>query len=323
MRGGVILVNDGSSAEFNTIFEECRPYCRVILTHAINLGKGRALKTAFNYLLVHFPEAIGCVTADSDGQHTPEDVQKCAESLARSVNMLVLGSRDFSGEHIPTKSKFGNRLTQKMFRWLCGINIKDTQTGLRAIPRKFMEELLSVPGERFEYETNMLIASKGRYKIIEVPIQTIYESKKNHKAHFNPIADSLKIYSIFGRQLLCFFFSSVSSFILDVTLFAFFCSSLKALHCPLYIAAATAGARVISAIYNYLVNYKLVFKSVQRHDRSALKYFLLALVQLSLSALFVTLGVKNFSAHAEVQVKIIVDVLLFFISYVVQGRYVF
>lgn len=322
-KGEIVLVNDGCDAKFDAVFEECCPYCRAILKHAVNLGKGRALKTAFNYVLVHFPDAVGCVTADSDGQHTPEDIQRCAETLSRNVNSLVLGSRDFSGDHIPNKSKFGNRLTQKMFRWLCGIDIKDTQTGLRAIPRKFMAELLSVPGERFEYETSMLIDAKGRYEIIEVPISTIYDSKENHRTHFNPVIDSLKIYSIFGRQLLRFFFSSVSSFVLDVALFAFFCSFFKTLHLVLYITAATTAARVISAVYNYLVNYKLVFKSVQRHGRSAVRYFVLALVQLSLSALFVTLGVRIFSSHSEVQVKIVVDVLLFFISYAVQRRYVF
>ena len=74
-----------------------------------------------------------------------------------------------------------------------------------------MNELLEVPGERFEFETQMLIESVDRYPIIEVPIETIYDSKENHQSHFNPFRDSIKIYKILAKQFVRYLISSLSS----------------------------------------------------------------------------------------------------------------
>lgn len=199
----IIIIDDGSGQEYQTYFKRAETeYNCTVLKHTINLGKGRALKDAFNYILNNNPLAIGCITADSDGQHTPDDIQKCMDALKQNKNSLILGCRTFDGENIPLKSRFGNELTKRVYHFLCGVNVSDTQTGLRGIPRDFMEELLYVAGERFEFETNMLIKCKDAVLIKEVPIQTVYDSKENHKTHFNPIKDSIKIYKIFGRMFL-------------------------------------------------------------------------------------------------------------------------
>ena len=46
----ILVVNDGSGEEFETIFEEVKkmPQC-TLLVHPENKGKGAALKTAFRY----------------------------------------------------------------------------------------------------------------------------------------------------------------------------------------------------------------------------------------------------------------------------------
>lgn len=322
----IIIVNDGSGHEFDDIFEKVEQLeeC-VVLKHAVNLGKGRALKTAFNYILCSgsMVDSVGCITADSDGQHIAEDILNCAKMLCEHQSSLIMGCRNFSGEGIPWKSVFGNELTIKVCRYLCGINVSDTQTGLRGIPRAFMEELLNVPGERFEFETNMLIQSRDRYDILEVPIQTVYESKENHKTHFDPVWDSFKIYRIFGAIFLKYIFSSLSSCCLDLILFSIFCRIL----CPwidvYYVAAATVLARIISGTYNYLINYRFVFSSKKNVGISAMKYLLLAIGIMSASALFVTMGVLTFPRAPEVALKIVVDTVLFFVSYKVQQVFVY
>lgn len=219
----IILINDGSSEEYNHYFEMAqKDYGCTVLRHYVNLGKGRALKNAFNYCLLTFPNLIGCVTADSDGQHRPKDIKKCMEAL--HATNLILGCRDFNKEDVPQKSRLGNKITRQVCKYLCGIDVSDTQTGLRAIPKKFMKELLSVSGERFEFETNMLIETKkSGVNIEEVEIQTVYDSKDNHTTHFNPIKDSIMIYKIFGRMFIEFIFSSLSSSVIDLILFAYFC----------------------------------------------------------------------------------------------------
>lgn len=227
--GDIVVVDDGSGKEYQPVFkavqEEC---CGVVLRHAANMGKGRALKDAFNFLLNEREDLVGCVTADSDGQHTVKDILKCMEALEQDHNCFILGCRDFDQPDVPFKSRFGNKLTQKVCKGLCGIAVSDTQTGLRAIPKEFMEYLLNTSGERFEFETNMLVESRGRFGIVEVMVETVYDSKTEHKTHFDPVRDSIRIYKIFGGIFFKFLVSSFSSSILDILLFLLFCPLLQA-----------------------------------------------------------------------------------------------
>src|SRR5699024_653693 len=254
----IIIVNDGSKAESRDIFKylaklkEC-----TILNHAVNLGKGRALKTAFNYFLNHHKDSLGAVTVDADGQHSTEDIHKVTSKLMQRPNSLVLGVRDFSEESIPFRSRFGNVLTKKIFSFASGLSLSDTQTGLRGIPYAFMKHLMNVSGERFEYEMNMLLECKVKnVQIEEVNIETIY-IEQNSSSHFNSVLDSVKIYTVF----LKYTFSLLSSFGLDILLFMILSILFKELIPQYFIIVATIGARVLSSIFNYMVNKTVVFTS--------------------------------------------------------------
>lgn len=320
----IILLDDGSGAEYQSLFAIAKEeYGCTVLRHYRNLGKGRGLKDAFNYCLNTFPDMLGCVTADSDGQHAPEDIEKCIMALTEHPGHLILGCRNFAKAGIPWKSVFGNTLTRKVCKWLCGVGVTDTQTGLRAIPKAFMAELLAVDGERFEFEMNMIIASKGKYDITEVEIQTIYDSKEEHQTHFDPIRDSIKIYRIFGKMLLRFLISSLSSAVIDLILFSLFCKAFRPVDALFYVTIAAVAARVISATYNYLINYTFVFKSKEDKWKAFGKYALLAIIQMTASAGLVTLGVYLLSAVPELAIKIVVDIILFLISYWIQREFVF
>ena len=161
----IIIIDDGSGKEYEWIFDKIKEdYDVIVLKHAVNLGKGRALKSAFNYILnLKCGSIIGCVTADSDGQHTVSDIKKCIDTLRENNNSLVLGCRVFDGENVPFKSRFGNELTKKVFSFLCGISVSDTQTGLRGIGTSFMKKCMQIKGERFEYE--MTLPTKRGYGI--------------------------------------------------------------------------------------------------------------------------------------------------------------
>ncbi len=318
----IVIVDDGSGEGYRAVFDELEGQGCTVLRHEVNRGKGRALKTAFAYLIDAYPDMIGCVTADSDGQHSPECIAKCKDALQKHTNSLVLGVRDFSGEDVPTKSRYGNNLTKWICKHLCGVNVSDTQTGLRAIPTEFMKELLELEGERFEFETRMLLAAKGKFPIFEVPIKTIYDSKENHTTHFNPVKDSIRIYKIFFGEIGKFLLSSLSSCVIDLVLFWLF--TLVFAELSIYYAAiATVLARVISATYNYLVNYILVFRSNASHKKSTLRYVLLAIVQMSLSAAAVTCLTFILPMIPDLAVKIPVDTVLFFASYLIQKKFVY
>ena len=324
----VIIVDDGSSDAYRLIFEAAaKEYCAIVLRHENNCGKGRGLKTAFDYCLRQYSNMIGCITADCDGQHTFSAILKCKESLVKNQDKLILGVRNFSGggQIVPAKSSFGNQLTRKVFRFLYGVDISDTQTGLRGIPVRFMKKLLEIQGERFEFETRMLVAAvQEDISFIEIPIETIYDSKDNHSTHFRPIVDSIQIYKVFGSAFGRFVLSSLSSSIIDLLLFHIFCIIFRNSFLGIYyVVIATVGARIISALCNYMFNYFFVFDSKKKHYQSAMRYFILAIAQMSCSAAL-TMGLLSLlPVNTEVIVKIPVDVLLWFVSYHVQKRYIY
>ena len=130
--GPVLLVNDGSSPAYQTFFDRAKELLQeklILLSHEVNRGKGRALKTAFAYVLEHFPDAAGCVTADSDGQHSAAAIESIAQGLDKHPESLILGMRTFDGDDIPWKSRFGNTITMSVFSYIAGTKVHDTQTG--------------------------------------------------------------------------------------------------------------------------------------------------------------------------------------------------
>lgn len=321
----IILVNDGSGPEYDELFERCQPFLEKmggkLLIHEKNRGKGAALKTGFSYILEAYSNAVGCVTADSDGQHDTDSINAVIKSLTENPDNLILGVRSFDSEGIPWKSVYGNKITAGVMTFLTGLKISDTQTGLRGIPTAFMKELLDVKGDRFEFETEMLLETIGRYPITEVPIPAIYDSVTDHKTHFNTFKDSIKIYRILCRHFIRYAAASLTSAILDLVLFTVFCRLFGGM--KLYVEVSTIAARVISGTYNYIINHIFVFESKNKKTTTASKYLLLALVQMSLSAGITGAFARLFVKVPEVIIKVITDTVLFIMSYKIQQKYIF
>lgn len=198
----ILIVDDGSKPERQAHFTraEAFPECR-ILRHPVNLGKGRALKDAFRKVLTDYPEASGVITIDGDGQHLTGDIRSCGDRMLQEEDRVVLGCRNFDLPGVPPRSVAGNKTTSRMFRLIYGIRLSDTQTGLRAIPRKYLERFSNIEGERFEYETNMLLMMK-RWGIdfSEQEIETVYEDE-NKGSHYDTFKDSWRIMKIMGKSL--------------------------------------------------------------------------------------------------------------------------
>lgn len=192
--GLLLVVDDGSPAASSEVFREVGELPRVeILRHARNRGKGRALKTGFAHLLRAHPQLLGVVTADADGQHTASDIERVARVLLQGGGRPVLGSRRFEGR-VPRFSRIGNAFARKLFGWITGARLLDTQTGLRGLPISLLPALLEIRGERYEYETTMLayLCRLGQGPV-ELPIETIY-LEDNRASHFHPLWDSVRVY---------------------------------------------------------------------------------------------------------------------------------
>ena len=186
----VIVVDDGSTCG-RAAFDSIKGEVDAVLEHSTNRGKGAALKTAFAWVCEKLPDAAGVVTVDGDGQHTPEDVLSVAEELLRVPDGgLVLGVRSF-GRDVPFRSRFGNLWTRGLFRILTGLAVSDTQTGLRGISTSLLPRILSIPGDRYEYEIRMLADARHHPSPPrEVPIKTIYLDG-NSASHYRPLRDTL------------------------------------------------------------------------------------------------------------------------------------
>lgn len=337
----LLVIDDGSSVANQHFFDELAEIegCSVI-HHEKNKGKGAALKTAFRYLLARYGEDnfAGCVTADGDGQHLPEDILHIGAELQKNPHALVLGSRVFTGDDVPWKSRFGNHLTSFMFRKVLRLNVTDTQTGLRGLPPGFMKACLALPGDRFEFETEMLLATKkAGYPILEFPIQTVYFDE-NSGTHFHPVKDACRIYGVIFHYLLGEFFtfilSSLSSALVDYLLFCLLYYVLVSESitwtlpvigtCHPHLFLSVFIARVCSSFWNFMVNRHIVFR-VSKQERQSLGrsiagYYLLCVI-VFIGSWLLTAWVTKFIAAAYG--KLIVDTFLFVLCFLAQKYCIF
>lgn len=306
----LVVVDDGSGEAFRPVFEALDKRVTLI-SYPDNKGKGGALKTGIRYIMDHMPECERLVTADADGQHRYADIRRVLDKSEEMPGALVLGSRAFDGD-VPLRSRFGNAMTRQVFAIASGVKVRDTQTGLRGFDRDGMRLFVDVPGDRYEYEINMLLtAARAEMPIYEMTIETVYLND-NESSHFNPLKDSLRIYAC----ILKFACSSLICFGIDYVLF-----QLLRTFIPLT-WVSNLLARIVSASVNFMLNKKLVFKGNEKTLPAVLKYAALAVFIYLIDTAILALLYEKLGWSRYV-VKIISGVLGYLISFPVQGRIVY
>lgn len=306
----IVVVDDGSGEEFKDVFSALDERVKLI-SYPVNKGKGGALKTGIDYILKSLPECERVVTADADGQHKYEDIRKVIKKSEETPGSLVLGSRAFTG-NVPFKSRWGNAITRAVFAVASGVRVRDTQTGLRGFDRECMKRFVNVPGERYEYEINMLLtATRAEIPIHEVDIETVYIDD-NKSSHFNPFKDAFRIYACIFK----FAASSFISFIVDTVMFMLLGLFLNS------ILAREIIARIVSGTVNFVLNKNVVFKGNEKTLPALIKYICLAVIVLAVDYGVVSLlaGVLNWN---ELLSKIIAQIIGYSISLPVQGLFVY
>jgi glycosyltransferase involved in cell wall biosynthesis len=298
----IVVVNDGSDAGCDPLFAEVATIRQVtLLRHAVNLGKGAALKTGLNHAFCRFPGHAGAVTVDADGQHLAEDARKVALSLRQDPDVLVVGARGFDTE-VPFRSRIGNGITRTLFRFLIGRKLTDTQSGLRGIPMGFVPSLLKIPSTGYEFELDMLLACKytGR-GIVEEPIRTVYLDG-NISSHFNPLIDSMKIYFVLFRFTL----ASLLSAVIDSTLFL----------------VSQASARTVSMLFNYTAVKRAVFFSERKDANTFPKYLILVIASGTVSY-FLIRFLTTVTPMSVLTAKICAESLVFLANFAIQRDFIF
>lgn len=313
----IVVVNDGSGPEFEAIFDKIKQLPDILcIGYEQNRGKGFALKTGIKTIIHTFPQASGIVTADSDGQHAIADIKNLLRKTEQlSDNELLLGVRTFEPAQTPAKSYWGNKITSRLFYFISGTLIRDTQTGLRGCSLETAEALLSIDGNRFEYEMNVLLESRSLgFRLIEEPIATIYLNN-NEQSHFRPLKDSWLIY----RRMFAYLFAAMASAVLDFSIFLLLILMIG--HSTDDLVLATITARILSGATNYYLNKYWVFHDRSKNSRTFWKYGLLFIAQLTLSSLGVTVVTKLITSAFFS--KLLVDGALFVLSFLVQRSWVF
>lgn len=311
----IVVVDDGSAEEYRHLFRRAEDMGCVVVRHEKNQGKGAAIKTGLLSAAECFDISAGVITVDADGQHLPRDVQRIAMAMENHPCSLVLGTREFSGDDVPARSRFGNTVTALFFKAVTGVACSDTQTGLRGIPANLFQMAMQTEGSRYEYEMNFLMDAAKVVSIESVPITTVYEDG-NSSSHFRPIADSARVYGRFLR----FAAASLAGALVDIGLFALL-GLVFSFEKAGTIFAATAAARVVSGLANFFINRHFSFKSRMRVGGEAVRYGILFIAQMLASAALVSL--LSALPAATVVLKIAVDTVLFFISFRIQNNWVF
>ena len=310
----IIVVDDGSSIKDNLIFDYINVIGCKVCHHEVNKGKGEAIRTGIR--ANNEEDISGYITVDADGQHLPKDIFNIAKELEKNQNNIILGTRNFENYNVPLRSKLGNKISSILFKLQTGVSCSDTQTGLRGIPKKYKELALITEGDRYDYEMNFLInAAKCNVKFTKIYIETIYEDK-NKNSHFRPIRDSFLIF----KDLFRFIGASLISSIMDICIFSLIAKIIFQGDIT-YIFIATAIARILSGILNFILNKKWSFESKDKIEPQIVKYSLLFISQMIISALAVTVVVRIL--NLLILSKVIVDFSLFIISYFIQKNFIF
>lgn len=302
----IIIVDDGNVKliELNQI----KSSKIVLIRHERNIGKGAAIKSALKYIKKYETSEIsGIVMLDCDGQHSIKDMEKLIESHKEFSDKIVLGVREFTGKNVPFKSKLGNNVMSFLFHLIFDVRIIDTQTGLRIIPSRLIEEIIDIKNNRFAFELEFLIRGIRKTDIVQVPISTIYH-EKNRETNFRPFLDSVNILYPLIRTATV----GLTAVALDyIILLALLINEISLFYSLLI-------ARLIGLIYSSIMIRNFVWRSTRKKARSYIKYFTLWIANL----LFLYFILDSFSSTIKeiFILKIFIDFVLFVINFIIQRK---
>lgn len=308
----ILVIDDGSGDDYHHIFDALEKSGQAeVVCHEKNRGKGCSIKTGIKHIAIEHTDRAAIVTVDADGQHRPEDIENVARALIQESESVVLGVRDFDRD-VPLRSRFGNSVTRRVFRLMCNRSIRDTQTGLRGFSASLFGLLLSVRGNRYEYEMEMLLrTSKERIAVKQVSIKTVYEDK-NSSSHFSPLADSIRVYSVFTPYLLLLLVAAS----VDLMVFALLYLAVDS------IFLAMAIGRVTAVLVSLSFCNKLGHRVGSFGWRTMAIYALCSAISLFLSCVML-IGSMHFLGFSAMTLKFIVEMLFFLGNLSIQQRLLF
>lgn len=186
----VVVVDDGSDDDTGAAAMATGV---PVLRHAINRGKGAALRTGMQWARAQGYDTIVCL--DADGQHDPAEIPALLAAAEHAE--LVIGTRDRDPAKMPWTRRLTNGTSSRLITKICGRPIADSQSGYRVLRGRALE-LLPDQYNRYDTESEWLIRiAREHLRIEEVPIKTIYGPPSRYRA----VMDTLLIARVIIRNL--------------------------------------------------------------------------------------------------------------------------
>jgi len=190
----IFVVDDGSQDDTDAIASSLGAE---VIRHQHKKGKGQSLKDGFKLALEKSYDYI--IAIDADGQHNPREAGKFIKTADKEGGAgIIIGNRLHKPKGMPVTRLLTNKIMSKIISAICKQHIPDTQCGYRLIKREVLQDIY-LRAHKFEIESELLIkAAKAGYKIISVPIETIYADEVSH---INPFIDTLRFIRFIVRVL--------------------------------------------------------------------------------------------------------------------------
>ena len=161
----VVVINDSSK---DRTAQSAEAAGATVIELPYNLGIGGAVQTGFKYAVMKGYD--GCVQVDGDGQHPPEEIAKLLEPLFAGGYDIVIGSR-FVGQtnyRVPVLRALGIKIISIFLKVVCGMTVKDTTSGFRALNRQAMTFFATDYPQDYPEPESLLFAYKKKFKVMEV-----------------------------------------------------------------------------------------------------------------------------------------------------------
>ena len=191
----VVVINDGSMDGTSAAAAAAGAH---VLEHEVNLGKGAALKTGFEYAVEKEYDAV--ITMDGDGQHDPSAIPDFIDAVEKCDADIIVGTRMHAVGEMPKLRIWTNRTTSRIVSLLSGQKILDSQSGYRLIKVRVLKDVVkSFVTTRYDTESELLIrAARRGYRTTAVTIKSIYTGTVSH---INPFVDTLRFVRLVTRSM--------------------------------------------------------------------------------------------------------------------------
>ncbi len=187
----VMVIDDGSedTTTFTAMMEGA-------MVHRLkdNMGKGEALKAAFEYAVQTGYDWV--ITLDGDGQHDPRDIANFIPLF--DDYDLILGNRTSDADRAAVLRRIASLLLNIAVSVVSWKRIYDSQIGFRAYSRRLLESV-ELRSSHFDMETEVVIkAARRGFRIGHARIRAIYAGEVSR---FHKVKDSGRFIAVLLKSL--------------------------------------------------------------------------------------------------------------------------